>query len=103
MRLRHQQRVALGEGHQAGRSGEDQSLRAEFYQCGPVVQPAAPALEALRFLVMAYPAAVSSTLPDSDGPFHSQLGTLVRVRRRALHAVRRRRLEFVPLVQENED
>ena len=55
------------------------------------------------FFVMAYPAAVSSTLPDSDGPFHSQLGTLIRVRRRALHAVRRRRLEFVPLGQENED
>ncbi len=45
MRLRHQQRVALGEVHQAGRS-----LRAEFYYCGSVIQPAAAALDAASAL-----------------------------------------------------
>ena len=46
MRMRDQQRVALGEVHQAGRSREDQSFRARFDQRGFIAQPAAAALDA---------------------------------------------------------
>ena len=113
--------------HQAGRSREDQSFRARFDQRGFIVQPAAAALDAtvaldtqlakarlqasrgfganpaLRFSVTADSAAVSSALPDSDGPSRLQPGTSTPVRRRASRAARLRPLEFVLPGQENED